>query len=368
MFDIKYPLNQQGSGARFMSLLRKEIERTGDLGQSGVKRTLCNVNTTLISIIVLRILGHKVFIRIDGINSFPITYNFLTRKTKLPAALIFTVLKLNNRSRMFNYVLHLFFNFAHNLRTFVKILLCHHVIYQSKFSLTCYQRFFPNKKYSIINNGTKIYSDLKVLCPLTRKTKILISFHQNRPLKGTRDTLQFLANYRKSRSDFEVTIIGYEANVTEYDRTGKYFSFDDFVAENASWIKVIPKYKNYCRNLSSQIANHDFYLSLARFDPCPNLMLEMLGHGLPVIGCNSGGVPEIIRESGILIPVDDNQYMPYFNHSYDGGVSPPLPADFTECLDNMMSNHNRYRLIVFQHGLNRIDIRNIARQYRTIIK
>jgi glycosyltransferase involved in cell wall biosynthesis len=42
-------------------------------------------------------------------------------------------------------------------------------------------------------------------------------------------------------------------------------------------------------------------------DPCPNTILEGMAHGLPVIGSNGGGVPELIvdGETGLLAPMGD---------------------------------------------------------------
>ena len=42
-------------------------------------------------------------------------------------------------------------------------------------------------------------------------------------------------------------------------------------------------------------------------DPCPNTILEGMAHGLPVIGSNGGGVPELIvdGETGMLAPMGD---------------------------------------------------------------
>jgi glycosyltransferase involved in cell wall biosynthesis len=42
-------------------------------------------------------------------------------------------------------------------------------------------------------------------------------------------------------------------------------------------------------------------------DPCPNTILEGMAHGLPVIGSNGGGVPELIVDgaTGLLAPMGD---------------------------------------------------------------
>ena len=44
-------------------------------------------------------------------------------------------------------------------------------------------------------------------------------------------------------------------------------------------------------------------------DPCPNTILEGMAAGLPVVGSNGGGVPELIvdGETGLLVPMGDSQ-------------------------------------------------------------
>lgn len=52
---------------------------------------------------------------------------------------------------------------------------------------------------------------------------------------------------------------------------------------------------------------HIFVHASTSADPCPNTILEGMAHGLPVIGTNGGGVPELILdgETGLLAPMGD---------------------------------------------------------------
>ena len=41
-------------------------------------------------------------------------------------------------------------------------------------------------------------------------------------------------------------------------------------------------------------------------DPCPNVVLEGMAAGLPIVGSNGGGVPEMLGgDSGLLVPMGD---------------------------------------------------------------
>jgi len=50
----------------------------------------------------------------------------------------------------------------------------------------------------------------------------------------------------------------------------------------------------------------DVLLHLKYKDPCPNVVIESLASGVPVVGSNTGGLPELVgSEGGILVPVRD---------------------------------------------------------------
>ena len=45
----------------------------------------------------------------------------------------------------------------------------------------------------------------------------------------------------------------------------------------------------------------DAYIMLKYKDPCPNTVIEAMSCGLPILYSDSGGLPEIIGDNGILI-------------------------------------------------------------------
>ena len=65
---------------------------------------------------------------------------------------------------------------------------------------------------------------------------------------------------------------------------------DRFIKNNKSWISVFPYFSNYSKELSENLISSDVYITYAQLDPCPNIVFEAMSHGLPIIGCNSGGI------------------------------------------------------------------------------
>ncbi|MFP4322160.1 MAG: glycosyltransferase family 4 protein [Anaerolineales bacterium] len=54
-------------------------------------------------------------------------------------------------------------------------------------------------------------------------------------------------------------------------------------------------------DLPDLLRQADIYLSLLENDACPNVILEALASGLPIIYLPSGGVPELVHEAGVAL-------------------------------------------------------------------
>ena len=57
------------------------------------------------------------------------------------------------------------------------------------------------------------------------------------------------------------------------------------------------------QRLAEVFRSCDVFLNLSENDPCPNVVLEAMASGLPVIYRASGGVPELVGECGVAIDV-----------------------------------------------------------------
>lgn len=77
-----------------------------------------------------------------------------------------------------------------------------------------------------------------------------------------------------------------------------------------NWPEEIDKRKVIClppmkqKELAEYYKKCDFFLHGAQDDPCPNVVLEALSCGLPIVYNNSGGTPEIADNYGIPLPED----------------------------------------------------------------
>lgn len=78
-------------------------------------------------------------------------------------------------------------------------------------------------------------------------------------------------------------------------------------------------------HLAEQLKNHDIYIAPMIDDACPNAVVEALACGLPVVGYNSGGIPELIGSAGTLFasPQDCLKAIESIVQNYAAIIIPP---------------------------------------------
>jgi len=172
------------------------------------------------------------------------------------------------------------------------------LIFQSN---SCYNEF-KNKKalgsnFSIINNGVNqdIFND------------------------------KYLSRKRRKRSTLKVLSVSWSNNINKgfetIARMSEIPGVQSFFVGN--WnknvdlkkVKVIsPLARGY---LSNYYKDCDIFLHPAKGDPCPNVVIEALSSGLPVIYHNSGGTPELVRGCGLPIEESLSDTLSAINDNYD---------------------------------------------------
>jgi len=73
-------------------------------------------------------------------------------------------------------------------------------------------------------------------------------------------------------------------------------------------IEANVEFLGFRKDVSAELRNMEIMVHASTSaDPCPSTVVEGMAHGLPVVGSNGGGVPEMIidGESGLLSPMGD---------------------------------------------------------------
>ena len=143
--------------------------------------------------------------------------------------------------------------------------------------------------------------------------------------------------------DLKLLIFGYieRSHVRTYSKI--VLDIDKYLGKNRDWISTYPRFSNYSKELSNKLLASDAYITYAQQDPCPNIVLEVLSHGIPIIGCNSGGVPEIIRNCGEILNVNPHSKSKYLNLNYEYGLKPPDIKELQKSIIRIKSNADFYK-------------------------
>jgi glycosyltransferase involved in cell wall biosynthesis len=167
-----------------------------------------------------------------------------------------------------------------------------HVIWQSNFDKNMTLKYWGTpKKGTVVYNGIG-KNNLNFIHPDIEKIKntydkIFVcsaSWHRQKRLK---ENIEF---YKKNRSNNDVLLV-----------LGKY---PDYI-ENSNNIHYLGHLSHeLCLQIYS-ISN--WFLHLAWLDHCPNVVVEALSQGCPVICTDSGGTKEIVKNNGIVLK-EENEY------------------------------------------------------------
>lgn len=164
------------------------------------------------------------------------------------------------------------------------------IIFQSKFSLDCFKQFGYNKtNYEIIYNGVNqnIFNFHNKIFYKSGKLKII--------------SVNWSSNLRKGYQ----TIAGF----SEVPGVESYFIGNWNKEVDPQKVIIIPPLRQ--KDLADYYRNADVFLHAAENDPCPNVVLEALSCGLPIIYHNSGGTAEIAGKYGLSLPSTINSESAY---------------------------------------------------------
>jgi glycosyltransferase involved in cell wall biosynthesis len=154
-------------------------------------------------------------------------------------------------------------------------------IFQSEYS-----RYSTVLKYPIIgNDGPIVYNatDCGLFKPAASPpamgpVRVCVTSFSTNPRKGTGDIGALAAD----NSDVEFVLCGRFPNRTDLP--------------NVRYMGLVPNHE-----LPGVLGGCHVYMHLAENDPCPNVVIEALSTGLPVLYRDSGGTPELVGDCGCAV-------------------------------------------------------------------
>ena len=240
-----------------------------------------------------------------------------------------------------------------------------YVIYQSEFSKQSVERLFGKTPVanSIIHNGV----DLDVFKPAENRRnnneadfpRILIS-HYFKPKKRAQQSPLIIKELLKKYPNTKVVLVGSTFRDTMKIIKGEIARHN--LEKHFDILGYVPFEQIY-----EIYSKADFMLCLSYDDPCPNVVVEALACGLPVVYTNTGGVPEIVADAGV--GVDENidlnkRYIPHFSYKCMPQIN---PDDYVQAVEKLMDNYQYYhQKVSLRRDL--FSIKNVAGRYMEVVE
>lgn len=362
-FGVFFDPNKTTSGQRFFGDLCQALAAESLPLEQRPTVVLFNVSAPWQLILKTKLNRQKIVLRVDGLYFDRLCPAFLAG-FKWPLR---PILALGLR---FVWTHDFFATVANlcnqNYGAFFRILFADWLIYQSEFSHKVHQRYFPGKPFTVIVNGSVWKTSGQVLATqrTTKAVRLVTIYDEWKPAKRMIDIVSFVkwANENKSVA-IQLAIIGYTGRLP----TGSPSGIKEII-ETAPYIQTFPRFKGFSSELSKVFFESDLYLSLSYRDPCPNVVIEAMAHGLPVVGIGSGGMPDIVRQAGILTPANDfaNGYFSAHRWEY---AFPAIDFDaILEAIGTVIDNYEYFKAQVQDRFLNQLGIDVVAEKYACLLR
>lgn len=362
-FGVFFDPTKSTSGQRFFGDLCQALAAEALPLEQCPAVVLFNISAPWKLIIKTKLNRQKVVLRVDGLYCDRLCPAFLA-SFKWPLR---PILALGLRFAWAHDFLATVANlFNQNYGGFFRILFADWLIYQSEFSHQVYQRYFPRKSFSIIVNGSTLRTDGKGASTraLHKEIRLVTIYDDWRPAKRMHDIVNFVqwANETK-QIPIHLTIIGYTGRTPVGSPPAMKATI-----EASAYIRTLPRFKAFSGDLSMALTGSDLYITFSYRDACPNVVVEAMAHGLPVVGIGSGGVPDIVSVAGALLPANDFENG-FFTAQRYGHDFPPIDFEkVLEAMQGVMANYGQYQVRVLERFRNQLGIDVVAERYATVLR
>jgi glycosyltransferase involved in cell wall biosynthesis len=226
------------------------------------------------------------------------------------------------------------------------------IIYQSKFSKEMCHRFLgkPNVPFKIIYNPV----DTQRFTPYGEKIglkvpHLLLAVSVWRPHKRLQDSFEAFKELLKWRKDVCFLIIG--SGVKKF---------------STPTIKSLGSIPN--ANLPAYYRAADVLLHPSWLDWCPNVVLESLASGTPVICSDTGGTQELVGEGGVVLETGYTfDYKPKELYNYNE-IPKIDPVKFSNVINMVLENKAHYSHKAREHCIRNFSLEVIGEKYYNVFK
>lgn len=227
------------------------------------------------------------------------------------------------------------------------------VIYQSEFCKKAAEKFLGkrNGKYYILYNAvdTKKFKP-KNLINIKNFNFLITGKIEDHLLYRITEVIKVMPALCKEKKNVNLNFHGWLSNES-------YLKCKKLIKElNVS--KNVNLNGSYTQEEAPSIyQQNQAYINIKYLDPCPNVVIEALSCGLPVIYSNSGGSPELVGvKAGIGLNLNENWET----------IVTPSHLDIVNAMQKIMKNYNKYSIEARNIALEKFDIQYWKKQHDKI--
>jgi glycosyltransferase involved in cell wall biosynthesis len=358
-FGVYFDPTKTTSGQRFFAGLCRALAGEARPLAERPRAILFNVSAPFTTILAARLAGQAIVLRIDGLYFDRLSPGFIATFS-WPLRWL---LRLGLRFPRWHDALAGLANLVNqNYTAFLRILLADRVVYQSQFSRRVHERYFPRKRADVIVNGARYSAGDER--PADGSIRLLTIFDEWKPAKRVSDLCEFVEWARESRGvPLTLTILGYTGKVPAGTSERA-----KAIIESASYVRRLPRFGEFEGEVRTALLDSDIYMTFTYRDPCPNVVVEAMAHGLPVVAMTSGGVEDIVRDAGALVPADDFATGFFSDHRFGNGF-PPVDRELVlQAVQRVMPALREFRARVERRFAEELDLDVVAERYARVLR
>jgi glycosyltransferase involved in cell wall biosynthesis len=216
-----------------------------------------------------------------------------------------------------------------------------HVVYQGEFCKQAADEFLgpPASSWEILPNAVDTDEFTPAQSPPDGSPLVLLAGDQSQSYR-LETALRTLALLPEARLLVTGSVVGGEQLIGELgladrvDFAGRYAQRDAPALYRRAHVLLHPKVR----------------------DPCPNVVLEALACGVPVVHSASGGVPELVGDAGIGVDSET---------TWERDV-PPAPAELAEAVGTVLSSLESYRGRARGRAVEHFDLAPWVERHRSL--
>lgn len=205
--------------------------------------------------------------------------------------------------------------------------LAHVTVFQSEFS-----RWVTTVSYPLIKvDGPTIYNPVDTLLFTPNGEKLALP-------PGTR-VCNAAWSTNRMKGTWQLHVLAQQNPDVQFILCGRYGELPE--CPNLHLLGTIDE-----EEMAGVMRSCDVFINLSLNDPCPNVVIEALSSGLPVLYTDSGGVPELVGDAGLPVTLDN----------------------FRTQIDHLVSDLPSYRQQARERAVTCFDISVIGAQYLKAIE